>query len=111
VLGVFGGCGCLDDGAAQSTREARGDAIDLCAALFEDVERLRHIAELDTDFFEDGVGIVLDKLQALFVEYLEKGDFTLNIGCAFGDDGTAGTARIAPSAAAPAAGFSTFLTH
>ena len=111
VLGVFGGCGCLNDGTAKTARETRGDTIDLGAALFQYIERLRHIAELDADFFEYGIGIAFDNLQAFFVENLEKGNFALDVGCAFGDDSTAGTTCIAPSATASSAGCSIFLTH
>ena len=84
MLGILGLCRSLDDRTAQAARKAYGNAVDFGAALFQNIERFGHVPKLDTDFFQDGVGVVFDQLQAFFVEHLETGDPACYIGCAGG---------------------------
>ena len=110
VLGIFGLRGSLDDGAAQPAREACGYAVDFGAALLEDIQRLGHVAKLDTGLFENCLGIILDQLQAFLVEYFEDGNLALDIRCA--DAGLAATcASCVASPAASAASGSCRFAH
>ncbi|GEM_PF-5487147 len=110
MLGIFGLRRCLDDGAAQSTRETHGNAVDIGAALFQNFERFGHVAELDSDFLQNGFGVILDQLQAFFVEYFEARNFagyvrrTCLCRCCV-------AARFASAARAPASARAFYFTH
>ncbi len=46
-----------------------------------DIKGFGIIPELDADLLQDGVGITLYQLQALFVEYFEVGYLAGDVGC------------------------------
>jgi hypothetical protein len=64
--------GRLDQLAGEAAREPHALAFDLAAGLGEQLVRVRSLTEIDPDGLEDGVGVVLDRREALFVEDLER---------------------------------------
>ena len=71
ALGVAGALGedprrrGLDQLAAHAALEADAGALDVGAGPAEDLDRLGEVDDLDADFLEEGVGVVLDGLEAL----------------------------------------------
>ena len=78
MLCVLGGCGGLDDRAAQPTRKTHALTVNVGARLAEQLERSREIPELDADFLEHGLRVVLDQLQALLVQDFDVGDLAVD---------------------------------
>ena len=63
------------------------------------------VAELDADFLQDGVGVVLDDLQALLVQHLHQRNLAHDVGKLHDlRPGAGGAARIGTAAGAAAAG-------
>ena len=60
----------LDDAAAHAGRTAHALAVDVGAGGLPDGQRFRVVAVLDADFREDGVGVALDRREALLVQHL-----------------------------------------
>jgi hypothetical protein len=58
--------------ARQAAREAHPLALDVAAGLFEQLEGVGRLAELDPDGLEDRVGVVLDRRKAFLREDLER---------------------------------------
>ena len=80
VLREFARCAGLHDGAAHAARKAHALAGDLGTGFAPDVQGLGVVAEIDADFFQDGVGVALDRGQAFFIEHLEVGDLAGDVG-------------------------------
>ena len=70
----------LHDLAAHAAREAHALALDVGAGVLQDLQRLRVVAEIDADFFQDGVGVVFDDGQAFFAHHLKAGDLAGDVG-------------------------------
>src|SRR5213595_4264731 len=58
------------DAAAHAAWKAHPLALDVGARVLPDLERLRILAEIDADLFEDRVGVVLEKFQSLAPQHL-----------------------------------------
>ena len=71
MLLVFRGRTRLDYRATQSPGETHALAIDISACVLQERERLWKVAKLYADFLKQGLSIVLDELQAIFVEDLK----------------------------------------
>jgi hypothetical protein len=110
MLSILGLGRRLDDRAAHASRKAHRYAVDFGAALLQNIERFGHIAEFDPDFLEDGIGVILDQLQAFLVEHLEIGNLARDVRCA-GDNRFLGAASIASAATASAPGRSFCFSH
>ena len=71
ALGEHGGRAGPDDLAAHASREADARAGHVGAGASKDLEGLREVADLDADLLEQGVGVVLDQLEALGRDHLD----------------------------------------
>jgi len=80
VLREFLRRGAAHDGATHAAREVHPLALDVRARVLPQLQRLRIVAEVDADLLEDGVGIVLEELEALGAEYLVVGDLPRDVG-------------------------------
>lgn len=78
MLLVFRGRARLDDRATHASWEAHALAIDISACVLQEFECSWKIAKLYADFLKQYLGIVLDKLQALFVEDLKVRDLAID---------------------------------
>jgi len=89
--------------AGQAARKTHPFALDLATGSSEQVQRFGVIAKVDAGFFEDGVGVALDRLQALFVKHLEvrnlAGDKRYRLRAAGAAGGALGFAATAGAAA------------
>jgi hypothetical protein len=70
VLDEFGGRRSLDQRATEPARKANALAVDRRARVFPNGEGFRVVPKIDPDLFEDGLRILLDRLEALFTEDL-----------------------------------------
>lgn len=78
MLLVFRGCARLNNRATHSPWESHPFAIDISACVLQKLERPRKVAKLNADFLKQCLGIVLDELQAFFVEDLEVWDLAID---------------------------------
>ena len=60
----------MDNGAAHSAGKAYPLTLYVGPGVTEDLQRLGVVAEVDADFFEDRIGIVLEQLETLGTEHL-----------------------------------------
>ena len=88
--------------AGQAAREVHALALDVRARGLPQRERLGVIAKVDADLLQDGVGVVLDGDEALFIEHLvvrqrarDVGNRHRRTGCARGTLGLAPAAAVA----------------
>ena len=75
MLGEFTRGGGLNQLAAQTAWETNALTFDVGTRCAQDVQRLGIVAEVDTDFFQNGVSVALDDLQTLFVQHFKVGNF------------------------------------
>ena len=86
ALGVAGALGealrraGLDQLAAHPALEADARALDVGAGRAEDLDRLGEVDDLDPDFLEERVGVVLDGLEALGGDDLDRWQLAGQIG-------------------------------
>ena len=92
VLGELTGGRCLNQRAAHATGHAHPLALHVRTGLAPDVQGLGVIAKINADLFQNGVGIVLNDGQTLFVQHLVIGDFAGDVGHGVATAGTAGGA-------------------
>jgi len=71
----------LHNRAQQPARKAHAFTLDISAGILEQFQGAWKVPELDADFLEHGIGIVLDKLQALFIQNLEVGNLAFDKSC------------------------------
>src|SRR5262249_48287863 len=79
VLSEFPGRRAAHDGTAHAAREAYALALDVSARVLPDLQRLRIVAEVDTDLLEDGIGVVLEQLQPVSCEHLVVRDLPCDV--------------------------------
>ncbi len=100
VLHEFGRRRPLDQRAAEPARKADALAVDHSSGIFPDRQGFRVVAKIDPRLLENGFRIALDRLEALFAQYLVEGHLAGQVGddrrCALRSGGSA------PFAAAPA---------
>ncbi len=73
-LGELARRGRLHELAADAAREADALAVDVCAGVAEELDRVGGVAEVDPDLLEDRVGVLLDHREALLGEDLDRGE-------------------------------------
>ncbi len=81
MLCEFCGRRRLHDGPAHAARKADALAIDIRAGFSEKLQRFGEFLELDADFLEQRVGVVLDQLEAGLVEQLIIRNLAFDEGC------------------------------
>ena len=103
VLGILGGCRCLDNGTTQATRESYPFTVNLGAPFLQNIQCHGHIAEVDSNLFKNGIGIIFDEFEALFIEYFKIGNFARDIRFTDADNLDSGTMCARTSATATSA--------
>ena len=97
--------GGLHQAATQAAREAHPFALHVGAGCLEQFQRLGVVAKVNAGFFQDGVGVAFDDLQALFVEHLVIRNFPSDVGRRLAAAGGARCALgFAPATGPPATG-------
>ena len=56
----------------QAAREPHPLALDVAPGVLQQLQRVRRVVELDAHLLEDRVGVVLDELEALLAQHLER---------------------------------------
>ena len=74
------GAVACDERAAHPAREAHPLAVDVGAGAAEDLDRLGVVDDLDADLLEEGVGVVLDLLEALGRDDLDRRELAGEVG-------------------------------
>ena len=64
--------GGLHELASEPTRELHALAVDGTSRTLQQLERVRRLAELDTDLFGDRIGVVLDRREAFLAHHLDR---------------------------------------
>src|SRR3954452_1950081 len=72
VLDVFAWRRGLHDLPAHAPRETDSCSVDRCAGVGKNLQRRRVVANLHTDFLQDRLGVVLDDLETLVADDLER---------------------------------------
>ena len=70
----------LDQRAAHPALEADARALDVGAGRAEDLDRLGVVDDLDADFLQERVGVVLDRLEALGGDHLDRRQLAGQVG-------------------------------
>ena len=70
----------LHQRAAHPALEADARALDVGAGRAEDLDRLGVVDDLDADFLQEGVGVVLDRLEALGGDHLDRWQLAGQVG-------------------------------
>jgi hypothetical protein len=105
MLGEARGRG-LDQLAAHTAGKAHPFAVHVGAGVLPDLERLRVLAELDADFLQHRLGVVLDERQPLLGEGLVERDLAGDeLPLAKAAAGAHRAPRLAPAACSPPPAF------
>jgi hypothetical protein len=80
LLREFAGRGRLDQSPGKATLETHPFAIHVRTGIAQQLERLGITAELHADVLQDGIGIVLDELEAFLAQQTKSIEVPLDIG-------------------------------
>jgi hypothetical protein len=79
VLRELARCGGLHQLAAHAARESHAFALHVGAGRLEQRQRLRVVAEVDADLLQDGVGVVLEQLEAVVAQHFVARDLACDV--------------------------------